>query len=288
MTSSPPPSPSAASISLPTAVDEGGDGGDGGHAHAPLTGVGVLVTRPREQASRLMQDLTRLGAHPVLFPALAILPPQDSVTLGAALANLGRYHLAIFISPTAALRGMAAARQAGRWPPGLAVAAIGKGTAKTLREQGIQAVLEPQGGADSEHLLALPQLQRVAGTRIIIFRGEGGREMLAETLRQRGAQVDYAECYRRGPPQDADPAPVLALFEAGAIQAVTAYSSETLDNLLALLGDRGKEFLARTPLFVPHPRIAGHARDLGMERVVESANEETQLPDRLVEYFAHD
>lgn len=257
-------------------------------ADAPLGGIGILVTRPREQAAGLMNDLRQLGAHPILFPALAILPPHEQVPLQAVIARLEHFQLAIFISPTAAQRGMAAVSAIRTWPSGLPVAAVGKGTAKALHELGIEEVLQPESGADSEHLLALPQLQAMAGKEVAIFRGEGGREILAQTLRERGAQVTYAECYRRGLPMESDPAPILELFAEDKIQAVTAYSGETLDNLFQLLGNAGKDYLCRTPLFVPHPRIAERAQQLGMHTVMDCQAHEGRLIPCLVEYFAHD
>ncbi len=257
-------------------------------ADVPLQGIGILVTRPPEQAGELVKDLQALGARPILFPALAILPPRDAKPLRDVAGRLGQFHLAIFISPTAAQRGLAALGDMPAWPAALPVAAVGKGTAKVLRAWGFKEVLEPDAGADSEHLLALPQLRDMAGRHVIIFRGEGGREVLADTLRARGARVAYAECYRRGLPAEADPAPVLALFAAGGIQAVTAYSGETLDNLFLLLGPAGHGFLRGTPLFVPHPRIAERARQLGIHTVIDCQAGAGQLIPSLVKYFAHD
>jgi uroporphyrinogen-III synthase len=257
-------------------------------ADAPLHGIGILVTRPLEQAAGLVNELRQLGAHPVLFPALAILPPRDPGALQDVISRLDTFHLAIFISPTAAQRGLAAINATGAWPLHLAVAAVGKGTAKALGPWGITSLLEPEDGADSEHLLALPRLQDMAGKRVVIFRGEGGREVLAHALRDRGASVTYAECYRRGLPEQADPLPVLTLFETGGLQAVTAYSSETLDNLFLLLGASGRDHLRHTPLFVPHPRIAEHARTLGVQTVIASPSGDAQLAACLVEYFTHE
>ncbi|MEW5771395.1 MAG: uroporphyrinogen-III synthase [Pseudomonadota bacterium] len=257
----------------------------GRHADAPLQGIGVLVTRPREQAAGLAERLRQAGAEPVLFPALAILPPHDASALRETIARLADFDLAIFISPTAAQRGLAHVQT---WPAGLAVAAVGKGTAAALRELGIDNVLVPEDGADSEHLLALPRLKDMAGRRVLIFRGEGGREALAEALAARGAEVGHAVCYRRGLPEGVDPAPLLARLAAGGVHAVTAYSGETLDNLLRLLGDAGRDMLRRLPLFVPHPRIAEHARQLGFREVVVSEGGEAQLLAALVEYFTHD
>lgn len=257
-------------------------------AGAPLAGIGILVTRPREQAAGLVNELRQLGARPVLFPALAILPPGDPAALRGTLNRLDRFHLAIFISPTAAQRGMAAVGEIGAWPSALPVAAIGKGTARALHELGIKAVLEPESGADSEHLLAQPQLQDMTGKEVVIFRGEGGREMLADTLHARGARVVYAECYRRGMPDRADAPSILARHAAGEIRAVTAYSGETLDNLFKLLGAAGSALLRETPLFVPHTRIAEHARALGITTVIDCQANQGRLIPCLVKYFTHD
>ena len=249
----------------------------------PLSGLGVLVTRPTGQAAGLQARLRELGAAPSLFPTLAILPPTDPPRLRQRLADaLASLDLAIFVSPTAAEQGLA---QVAAWPPGLAAAAVGSGTAEALRRAGIGQVLAPEAGADSEHLLALPQLADMRGRRVLIFRGEGGRELLADTLRTRGASVDYAECYRRGLP-DLDPAPLLQHWQAGGIQAVTVLSSEGLDNLFTLLGTAGAGLIRATPLFAPHRRIAEHARALGVATAIATEPGEPGLLRGLVEYFA--
>lgn len=248
----------------------------------PLAGVGVLVTRPLAQATALAARLRALGAEPLCFPALAILPSAHPDALRAVLAGLSTYDLAIFISPRAAEFGLAAVAA---WPPHVRPAAVGEGTAQALADRGLDSVLTPRDGADSEHLLALPEFARVAGRRILIFRGEGGRELLAETLRARGARVDYAECYRRGLPEDADPAPLLAALDAGRLHAITVFSGETLDNLLHLLGDQAAR-LRTIPLFAPHPRIAAHAKHLGFTTATATPAGEAGLLDGLVEYFA--
>ena len=249
----------------------------------PLADVGVLVTRPSGQAAGFMARLRTLGAAPILFPALEIQPPARPDALRAILENLDGYDLAIFISPTAAEWGLAAT---GTWPAGLEVAAVGRGTAKALLERGIARVLAPDEEADSEHLLALPRLAHVAGQRILIFRGEGGRELLAETLRGHGARVDYAECYRRGRP-DADPAPIHAELEAGRVGAITVFSGETLDNLVAMLAPARQDELLAVPLFAPHPRIVERARSLGFQSFHVTDAGESGLIAGLVEYFTH-
>ncbi len=267
----------------------------------PLAGVGVLVTRPAAQAGALSERLRDLGAEVLVFPALAILPTARPDALRTTLAGLDTYDLAIFISPSAAEYGLAALASlapppAGRalapaaaiaWPPNLRLAAVGEGTAKALGGPGADPVLAPRDGADSEHLLNLPELTQVAGRRILIFRGEGGRELLAETLRARGAEVDYAECYRRGLPEGADPGPLLAALAAGRMRAVTVFSGETLDNLMELLGEDAPRLFS-IPVFAPHPRVAEHAKRLGFAAAIATLPGESGLVDGLVEYFSRD
>ena len=249
----------------------------------PLSGTAVLITRPAGQAGSLQERLHALGARPVLFPTLEILPPRDADLLARRVAALGDYQLAIFISPTAVERGLAAISA---WPAGLRVAGVGPGSAAALRAAGVHNVLAPEIGADSEHLLALPELADMAGQRVLIFRGDEGRELLAETLSARGARVDYAACYRRDLP-DVDPAPLCVSWRQGGIQAVTVLSSQGLDHLFTMLGTGNEDLIRATPLFAPHSRIAEHARQLGVASAITTAPGESGLLQGLVEYFAH-
>jgi uroporphyrinogen-III synthase len=146
-----------------------------------------------------------------------------------------------------------------------------------LRAQGIEHVLVPDRGGDSEALLALPELQNVSGQRVVIFRGVGGRELLATTLRSRGAHVAYVECYRRGKPA-LDVAPVIERLHGGALHAVVAASGEALANLVELLPAPA---LRALPLAVTHPNVARAAHDLGFRRV-QVAADEAQLMDALI------
>ena len=248
-----------------------------------LSGVGVMVTRPVGQSSGLVQRLAEAGAKPFCFPALAIFP-VDTPALRAELADTEGHDLAIFVSPTAVERGLAALGRA--WPESVAAAGVGAGTAQALRHAGVARIIAPPDGADSEHLLALPELRNMTGKRVLIVRGEGGRELIADTLVARGAHITHAVCYRRGRP-DADPAPLHAALAAGELQAVTVMSSETLDHLLVLAGDRGRDVLLALPLFAPHPRVAAHARALGFAEAIATAPGEDGLVAGLVEYFAH-
>lgn len=239
-------------------------------AGLPLQGTGVVVTRPADQARQLARMIAAAGGEAILFPALEILDAADLRPLHALIGRLDEFDCAIFISPTAVSKAMNLIHARRELPPQLAIAAIGKGSRRELERCGVKQVLAPLQQFDSEGLLALPQFQDMRGKRVVIFRGEGGRELLGDTLRARGAQVEYAECYRRGKP-GLDAAPLLHRWARGEIHAVTVTSGESLHNLFELLGKLGQQWLKKTPLFVPHPRIAETARGLGVEQVVVTA-----------------
>lgn len=248
----------------------------------PLAGRAVLVTRPVHQAAGLVQAIRAAGGEPVEFPALAI-EAVPMPALARSLAWLAAADIVIFISPNAALFGMAAIRTSGGLPAGIGVFAVGPGTERALAAQGVDGAVTPHG-QDSEALLALPQLQAVAGKKAVIVRGIGGRPLLADTLAARGAEVHYLECYRRvRPPLDA--APLVARWQAGGIDAVTAASAETLGNLAALLGEAGVPLLVRTPLFVPHEKIAEAGRRFGIAHVVATPGGDAGLVDGLINWF---
>jgi uroporphyrinogen-III synthase len=238
----------------------------------PLRGRAVLVTRPVQQAEKLAGLIREAGGEPVLFPALAIAPPVDAAAAKAVLAGLSAVDLVIFVSPNAVERAFELLDTP--WPVGMPVAAVGEGTAAVLRRHldetgvgtGAGPVILPPEGADSEALLAMPELQDLRGKRVVICRGEGGRELLAEGLVLRGAQASYAQCYRRVRPET-DPAALVARWEQGGLHAVTVMSSETLDNLWAILGEGGRRLLRTTPLFMPHAHIADRAARLGLTEV---------------------
>lgn len=250
-------------------------------ARGPLAGLGVLVTRPARQAGAFAQKLAALGATPVVFPAIVILPPADRSSLDAVHARLASYDLAFFVSANAVEYG---APDAAAWPARLAVFAPGPGTAEALAAVGIGGARIPTTTFDSEGLLALPELAEARGKRAVIFRGEGGRETLAEALAARGAQVDHAVCYRRAAPSSGAAGLVDALRE-GRVHAVTVTSSEGVDNLWQVLGDEGRALSRRPPWFAPHPRIAEHVRALGLD-VVHTAGGDAGLLAGLLAWAA--
>jgi len=247
----------------------------------PLTGVGVLVTRPAKQAGGFARKLAALGATPIVFPAIVILPPVDRAGLDAAHERLATYDFAFFVSANAVEYGVPVAH---RWPPKLVAFAPGPGTAEALVAAGLDDVRIPATTFDSEGLLALPDLATLRGKRAVIFRGEGGRESLAETLAARGAHVDHAVCYRRAVPASGADGLVEALRE-GRVHALTVTSSEGVDNLLDVAGAEGRALMARVPAFAPHPRIAARARARGLQ-VIETGSGDTGLIAGLLAWAA--
>ncbi len=250
----------------------------------PLSGRGIVITRPREHAVALADLIRAAGGDPVLFPTLEILPPDDPAAAAGVIARLSSFQLAIFVSPTAATRGCAML-SASAWPAGLRVAALGAGTARALVRLGLRDVISPPGEADSEALAALPELQDLRDRAVVIFRGQGGREWLGARLEARGARVEYAECYRRARPA-ADAGGLLARWQSGGIEAVSITSTEGLENFTAMLGPTGKGYLCASPVFVPHPRIAAAARELGVRQVLVTGPGDDQTVAEMSAFFS--
>ena len=248
----------------------------------PLAGRCILVTRPAAQSTALAQGIRDAGGAAWVFPAIEIHPVSDAA-LARQIDHLDEFDAAIFISPNAAQHGAAAVRARRAFPPHLTVYALGPGTARELARQGWPDATQPDG-QDSEALLDLPQLQLIAGQRIVIFRGVGGRAWLADTLKARGAEVEYAECYRRVRPE-ADATGLLQQWSQNGVHAVTITSAETLHNLAALLGEVGAAYLRITPVFAPHEKIAEAARQFGITQVMATAGGDTGLLSGLITWF---
>lgn len=250
-----------------------------------LTGRGILVTRPAHQAEPLCQLLEAAGARALRFPVLAIQPVQDRRATQARLARLADYDMAIFISTNAVEQALALL-QSQPWPAQVEIAAVGSATARTLEEHGLTVASCPFAGFTSEALLALPEFQHLQGRRILILRGEGGREHLRDSLMARGAQVDYLEVYRRVT-ADSDPIPLLAQWQAGAIDAVLLTSADSLHRLQAIIGTLGMQLLCSTCIVVAHARIRELAVTLGHAGPIVVAADATDaaMLDALRHYF---
>jgi uroporphyrinogen-III synthase len=252
-----------------------------------LTGKRIVVTRPAEQAERLAREIEARGGHAVRFPVLAIFDADDPRPLQEAAARIDEFDCAVFVSPNAAEKALAAITAHRPWPGHVAAAAMGETSARTIARFGVTRIVTPQGGRfDSEALLARPEFATGAmrGKHVAIFRGDAGRELLGETLEARGARVERIPCYRRGRP-DLDAGPLRESLRRGTIDAVTVTSSEGLRNLAAMVGAADEAALKRVPLFVAHQRIAEEARRLGFAEAIVTAPGDAGLLAGLEAHF---
>ena len=224
-----------------------------------------------------MELIRTQGGNPISFPLLEIVPLEDYTAFEHVISSLDDCNWAIFISTNAVEHGLPFVLKSGSWPAKVRCAGVGPSTASALAGFGITQVLVPVQRFDSEGLLALPEMHAVAGMRIVIFRGTGGRELIAETLRARGAKVVYAECYRRRNPQ-ADAGDLPRLWQNNQLHAIIVTSSEALRSLLALAGAGTADWLRATPLYVNHPRIGELVREHGLQvRVASGPGDEAML-----------
>jgi len=227
-----------------------------------LRGVGILVTRPAHQSEALCKAVVAAGGFVVALPTIDIVAIADVAKRPAWLDHLSECDIAIFISVNAVRFGVDAAGGDGPWPKHIRIGAIGKSTAEALSGRGLEVHVLPRSEWNSEGLLNEPELKDVTNKRIIIFRGAGGRELIADTLRQRGAEVEYAEVYRRAVPNYALRERISAQ-EKNKINIVVATSNEGLANLVTLAGEEDRDWLLSRNLVVVSDRGAELARQLG-------------------------
>jgi uroporphyrinogen-III synthase len=227
----------------------------------PLEGIGVVVTRPEHQAAPLCRALEAQGARAIRFPALEIVPIVEPREDEVRPAGGERFDLIVFSSANAVRYG-AALLDAQRDP---ALAAVGPATARALNQAGYRVAVQSSQGADSESLLRHPKLAAVAGSRILLIKGRGGRDLLREELTRRGASVASIDVYRRERrnPDARECATLAARLAAGEIQAITATSVETGASLLALADSRLGSALADLLWLVPGERVAAGLREAG-------------------------
>jgi len=236
----------------------------------------VILTRPIAQAEPLASRIRALGRQVEVLPLLEISPLPDQAPLRAALAGLASYQLVAFVSPNAI---DAAFAHIPAWPQGLQAAVVGEASRLALVAKGVPAsqIASPADPAhsDTEHLLQALDLAALNGARVLIVRGESGRELMADSFRAAGAEVTVLPAYRRAVPQltPALARRLAALAGApggeGADWIIT--SSEALRGLVGLLKELNKltivASLQHHHLIVPHFRIAETARDLGFPNV---------------------
>ena len=235
-------------------------------SHHSLAGLRVLVTRARHQSAGLVALIEQHGGTAIRFPVIEILPPRYPGTARAAMARLDDFERVIFVSPNAVEHGLAMLDTAQVPQNRAAFAAVGESTAAALAQAGVHTVLRPTHGASSEALLALPELGEtaVAGSEILIVRGEGGRQLLGDTLSKRGARVTYAEVYRRAAPT-VNGGGLRPGDRNGGIDTIVITSLAGIENLFAMLGADAVGWLKEAGYVVVSERVAAHARALGIK-----------------------
>lgn len=230
-------------------------------AAQPLAGARVLVTRPAHQAQALCRMIEQAGGEAQALPSIEIAPPADARAAAAMVARVHEFDLAVFVSPNA-VHSVRALMQDRPWPSGTRIAAVGRGSAEALEHCGLHTDILPAGAFNSEGLLAEEALRDARGLRVLIFRGDGGRELITDTLRERGAEVSHAEVYRRALPAEA--AAALARIAAGPVlDAVIVTSNQGLLNLYEMAGETLRPWLLSQRLVVIGDRAAALARELG-------------------------
>ncbi|MDE2393936.1 MAG: uroporphyrinogen-III synthase [Burkholderiales bacterium] len=231
----------------------------------------VLVTRPPRQAADWVARLRRLGLDAAALPLIGIAEVEDPAPLQAAWATLAARSLVVFVSPNAVEHFFARRAPAQAWPAATLAGSTGPGTSAALRAAGLgeAQLVEPGVDApsfDSEALWARLAGRDWGGRSVLVVRGEDGREWLSQTLRARGARVDFVAAYRRLPPLlDAAGAALLAAALADPAAHLWLFSSsEALRHLQALAPGAA---WGGSRAAASHPRIVQSARELGFGRV---------------------
>ena len=244
----------------------------------------VVITRPLAQAQDLLERISSLGRDAVLFPLLEISPLPDDGVLRATLANLQRYDMVAFVSPNAI---DAAFRLIEHWPSNVAVAVVGEGSRKALERHGLTdanaRIFRPLDPArsDSETLLQALDMKALRGKKVLVVRGEAGRELLSDALHAAGVEVEQVAAYRRSAPalDEQGRAQLRALLASDCTWIVT--SSEALRHLVDMVNDvalaPGLERLRRQRLIVPHVRIAQIAHSLDFHNVILTGSGDESL-----------
>lgn len=232
----------------------------------------VLVTRPAEQARELGERLLQAGFRPVYAPLLEIQPfPEPDTHQRQLLLDLCHYDHVIFVSRNAIRHGMDWIEDF--WPQlptGIHWYTVGSSSAALLESYGIVVRL-PETEMTSEGLLALPGLQQVNGERVLIVKGEGGRQHLRDSLELRGARVDELPVYRRACPDYLE-GEFAGLIVGEGVEFILVSSGEALDNMVSLLRGAALDSVRRRRVVVPGARVAELAREAGFSEIIEADN----------------
>jgi uroporphyrinogen-III synthase len=247
-----------------------------------LTGLHIVVTRPKAQAEPWAERLRTMGAQASVIPLLEILPVREETQIRSVknrILDFDLYRKAIFVSQNAVEHGFEWLEN--YWPQlpiGVDFFAVGETTAKQLQEHGIKVtdLAQSQTGAmTSETLLQSPALQSVAGEKILVFRGHGGRPHIGEVLTERGAMVDYCELYERLLPAESASAFMQLLASNLDNVVVVLHSGEALENLQKIVRQmtvKPYAAMVNMRLLVPSQRIHELAKAAGFTKVTAAHN----------------
>ncbi|GMQ96584.1 MAG: uroporphyrinogen-III synthase [Gammaproteobacteria bacterium] len=244
------------------------------HAHA-LAGIHVLVTRPVHQAGKMCALLSNRGANTIQCPTLEISNPVDTVKVKKLLERLDDFDTIIFISTNAVHKCMEHLNALEfKLPNHITLAAIGQSTAMALQHYELEPDLVPPSPYTTEAFLRMEDVEDMDGAQVLIVRGEGGRETLAKGLSARGADVEYAEVYRRSIPQTDNDA--IKRFRASkGLHIVSITSEESLINLQAMVKPADIMWLKKQPLLFGSRRVAEFAVHAGFSGGIILANNPT-------------
>jgi uroporphyrinogen III methyltransferase / synthase len=264
-----------------------GDGCPHDEASAQLDGTTVVVTRSRAQAGALSRRLAELGATVVEFPVIKLIDPEDWTPVDTAIEGLSSYDWIVFTSANAVERFFEriwAREHDARALAGASVAAVGPATAARCADYGIRPDYVPDDFRAEGLLEGFLERGLTAGSRILLPRALEAREVLPDTLRERGAVVDVVSVYRTVPGEpDAGPLEIVA---AGKADVITFTSPSTVRNFMAILDRKGIVLPAATTVASIGPVTSEAARELGLQ-VGAEARESTVpgLVDAIAEYL---
>lgn len=252
--------------------------------HAKWMAKSVVITRPIAQAGTFAQRVAALGRNVVVFPLLEIEPLADPAPLHAALADLSRYAMVAFVSPNAIDATFSIVKD---WPKEVVLAVVGEGSRAALARHGLTSanaeIVSPVDPVrtDSETLFQALNLDALQGRRVLIVRGETGRELLADALRGAGIDVVQVAAYHRNIPELNTVSRMQLAELASSDNDWVITSSEALRNLLQMtqqaLGDTAVAKLLQQQLFISHIRIEETAKALGFRHITLTGSGDEQL-----------
>jgi uroporphyrinogen-III synthase len=252
-------------------------------SEGPLDGCGVLITRPEHQSHELATAIEAAGGDVYRFPVMDI-EGRDAAEIRQDFAGLAKPDIVIFVSGNAVAHGFAVAGHAGA-----KIAAVGPATRAAIGRLGEGVDIFPESGFDSEHLLEHEALQDVRGKNVVIVRGQSGRELLADTLRSRGAQVAYLCVYNRRAhePTPAEMEELESILRRGCVQFVTVMSAETAQHLAEILTEQSMQLLRKSALVAPGSRVLQTASALipGIPAVAASGPQAQAMVDTLIDQW---